>query len=167
MSNEDFKIKHSKRMQQKTNHIKKQYKIAKNYGHVTYLKQPHRLAKLRAMDCGQPECVLCGNPRRTFEQPTIQEKRFNQKEIHVEQELMDYIITFLALFVTDVINTLYIKAINKEQPLRASFWAMVVTLAASVAVINYTRDNTMLIPALLGAFVGTYVGMKLKHKNET
>jgi len=80
---------------------------------------------------------------------------------------MDYIITFLALFVTDVINTLYIKAINKEQPLLASFWAMVVTLAASVAVINYTRDNTMLIPALLGAFVGTYVGMKLKPKNET
>ena len=76
---------------------------------------------------------------------------------------MDYIITFLALFITDVINALYIKAINNEQPLLASMWAVVVTLAASVAVINYTKDNTMLIPALLGAFAGTYVGMKIKR----
>jgi hypothetical protein len=80
---------------------------------------------------------------------------------------MDYIITFLALFITDVVNTLYIKSINNEKPLTASFWAVVLTLAASVAVINYTRDNTMLIPALLGAFVGTYVGMKIKNSNET
>jgi tryptophan-rich sensory protein len=80
---------------------------------------------------------------------------------------MDYIITFTALFITDVVNTLYIKSINEEQPLAASLWAVVLTLAASVAVINYTRDNIMLIPALLGAFVGTYVGMKIKNSNET
>lgn len=81
MSDEDSKVKHSKRMQQKTNHIKKQYRIAKDYGHVMYLNQPHRLAKHRAMDCGIPECAICGNPRRIFEEPTIQEKRFNQKEL--------------------------------------------------------------------------------------
>jgi len=84
---------------------------------------------------------------------------------------MDYIITFFALFVTDIINALYIKAINKDKPLLASFWAVLVTFAAGVAVINYTRDNMMLIPALLGAFIGTYVGLKIKmfdHKgNET
>ncbi len=78
---------------------------------------------------------------------------------------MDYIITFIALFITDVINALYIRAINDNNTLLASWWATVVTLAASVAVINYTRDNTMLIPALLGAFAGTYVGMKLKKNN--
>lgn len=78
---------------------------------------------------------------------------------------MDYVITFVALFITDAINALYIKAINEQRPLLASWWAVVVTLAASVAVINYTRDNTMLIPALLGAFAGTYVGMKIKRKD--
>lgn len=84
---------------------------------------------------------------------------------------MDYLITFLALFFTDIINALYIKAINNERPLFASLWATLVTLAAGVAIINYTKDNLMLIPALLGAFAGTYVGLKLKmfdHKgNET
>lgn len=75
---------------------------------------------------------------------------------------MDYIITFVSLFITDFINALYIRAINENKPLLASWWATIVTLAASIAIINYTKDNIMLIPALLGAFVGTYVGMKFK-----
>ena len=76
--------------------------------------------------------------------------------------MYEYIITFFALFITDAINAFYIKAINQNKPLLASFWATIVTLAASVAVINYINDNMMLIPALLGAFAGTYVGLKLK-----
>jgi hypothetical protein len=35
----------------------------------------------------------------------------------------------------------------------------------SVAVISFTSDRFMLIPALLGAFVGTYVAMILRRKN--
>jgi hypothetical protein len=30
------------------------------------------------MDCGQPGCVLCGNPRKTFSELTTQEKRLFQ-----------------------------------------------------------------------------------------
>ena len=80
MSNEESKVKHSKRIQQKENHIAKQYKIAKTYDHTKYLKEPHRLAKHKTMDCGQPNCMLCGNPRRTLKEKTIQELRFDQKE---------------------------------------------------------------------------------------
>ena len=82
--------------------------------------------------------------------------------LSVAKDFMDYIITFFALFFTDIINAWYIKAINDEKPFLASVWAVAVTLLASVAVINYTRDNMMLIPALLGAFAGTYVGIKIK-----
>lgn len=84
MSHDDFKIKHSRRIQQKKNHILRQFKIAKEYKHVRYLKQPHRLAKHNAMDCGQPNCMLCGNPRKLFKQRTIQEQRFDQTEKFLE-----------------------------------------------------------------------------------
>ena len=80
MSHDESKVKHSKRMQQKKNHILRQFKIAKEYKHTKYLKQPHRLAKHKAMDCGQPGCMLCGNPRRTFKLRSIQELRFDQRE---------------------------------------------------------------------------------------
>jgi hypothetical protein len=34
------------------------------------------------MDCGNPGCVLCGNPRKTWKELTAQEKRmFQETEI--------------------------------------------------------------------------------------
>ena len=72
---------------------------------------------------------------------------------------MTYIITFVAVFITDFLNANLIKAVQHSHPIRASFWAMFLTLTASVAVINYTHDNWQLIPALIGAGLGTYMGM--------
>jgi len=79
---------------------------------------------------------------------------------------MDYIITFFAIFFLDIVNAWYIKAISDNKPFIASFWAVFVTLASCVAIINYTRDNMMIIPALLGAFVGTYVGIVIKSRSQ-
>jgi hypothetical protein len=78
MSKDEDKFKHSKRLLKDDNAIKKQTKIAKEHG--MEVKEPHRLAKHHAMDCGNPECYLCGNPRKTHkDRLTIQEKRNNQK----------------------------------------------------------------------------------------
>jgi hypothetical protein len=76
--------------------------------------------------------------------------------------MIEFFTTFFALFVTDILYTYYVRAVTTDKPLTASFWAAVVTLTASIAVINYTENHLMLIPALLGAFAGTYVGMKVK-----
>ena len=78
MSDEAYKIKVSRRRQKDTNAIQKQVKIAKAHGLTNKdktVKQPHRLAKHHAMDCGQPGCIMCSNPRRTWKELTIQEKR--------------------------------------------------------------------------------------------
>ena len=64
------------RIQRDENAVRKQTKIAQANGmHVT---EPHKFAKHHAMDCGQPGCVLCGNPRKTFSELTVQEKRLFQ-----------------------------------------------------------------------------------------
>ena len=63
MSTEEDKFKHSKRLLKDDNAIKKQTKIAKHH----------------ALDCGNPECFLCGNPRKTHKDKlTQQEKRLFQ-----------------------------------------------------------------------------------------
>jgi len=59
MSTEEDKFKHSKRLQKEENAVKKQTKIAKAHGLTDKdkaIKEPHRLAKHHAMDCGQPGC---------------------------------------------------------------------------------------------------------------
>ena len=83
MSTDADKFNHSKRLLKDENAIKKQTKIAKSKGaSQKVLDQPHRLAKHHAMDCGNPGCMLCGNPRKTWKELTAQEKRmFQETEI--------------------------------------------------------------------------------------
>ena len=66
----------AKRLRQKQNHISKQVKIAKC--HNTDIKQPHRYAKVKSMNCGNPRCIMCGNPRKLWKTLTIQEQKFKQ-----------------------------------------------------------------------------------------
>ena len=82
MSTDEDKFKNSRRRLQDENAVKKQVKIAKAHGLTDRdqaVKEPHRLAKHHAMDCGNPQCPLCGNPRRTHKDTlTAQEKRLFQ-----------------------------------------------------------------------------------------
>lgn len=76
MSTEEDKFKHSKRLQKDENAVKKQTRIAKDFG--VPVEEPHKFAKHHAMNCGNPKCVMCGNPRKTFKELTQQEKRLFQ-----------------------------------------------------------------------------------------
>lgn len=78
MSNEFQKEKHSKRLHQEETAIKKQQRIAKTYGGLTHEYESHRYSKHHAMNCGNPKCHMCGNPRKVFGEKTIQEQRFEQ-----------------------------------------------------------------------------------------
>jgi hypothetical protein len=76
MSTEQDKYKNSKRRLKDENAVKKQIKIAKEFG--VPVTEPHKFAKRHAMNCGNPNCVMCGNPRKTFKELTQQEKRLFQ-----------------------------------------------------------------------------------------
>ena len=89
MSNEFIKEKRSRRIHDEETKVKKQVKIAKSHGLTNNdkaIKQPHRMAKHHAMDCGQPGCMLCGNPRKLYKEKTIQEKSFLQDKLYDESK---------------------------------------------------------------------------------
>ena len=82
MSNDLAKFINSKRRHKTDVAISRQVKIAKQHGLTNRdksVKEPHRMAKHHAMDCGNPHCYLCGNPRKTHKDKlTAQEKRLFQ-----------------------------------------------------------------------------------------
>jgi len=84
MSNETAKFLNSRRRHKTDVAIARQLKIAKSKSsHSPKLdRQPHRLAKHHAMDCGNPKCGLCGNPRHIRKGEdggrTVQERRTMQ-----------------------------------------------------------------------------------------
>jgi hypothetical protein len=82
MSNDTAKFINSQRRHKTDVHIARQVKIAKAHGLTNRdkaIREPHRLAKQHTMDCGNPKCYLCGNPRKTHKDKlTQQEKRLFQ-----------------------------------------------------------------------------------------
>lgn len=80
MSSEEDKVKHSKRLYKEDASIKRQVKLAKEYG--IPVREPHKLHKKHLMNCGNPKCVMCMNPRKSFGEKTIQERKFEQTEIY-------------------------------------------------------------------------------------
>ena len=84
MSNEQARFINSKRRHKTDVAVSRQVKIARashGPGELARqdIQQPHRLAKRHAMDCGRPQCYLCGNPRKTHkDRLTQQEKRLFQ-----------------------------------------------------------------------------------------
>lgn len=69
------KDKHSKRIHQKEVYAKKQNKIGKRFGNKV-ISEKH--AEVSAMNCGNSNCVMCGNPRKFLGELTIQEQRMFQ-----------------------------------------------------------------------------------------
>lgn len=76
MSNEQDRFKNSRRRLHDESAVKKQTRIAKAYG--VPVQEPHKFAKHHVMNCGNPDCVMCGNPRKVFNELTAQEKRLFQ-----------------------------------------------------------------------------------------
>ena len=75
MSTEEDKFKHSKRLLKDDNAIKKQTKIAREFG--VPVEEPHKFAKQHALDCGNPKCLPC-HGEKVFGKKTIKERRFEQ-----------------------------------------------------------------------------------------
>jgi hypothetical protein len=84
MSKEEDKIKHSKRLHQEETAIKHNMKIAKAHGIPVDQYESHRYAKVNGVTCGDPNCVMCMNPRKAFGEKTIQEQRMEQKGLYNE-----------------------------------------------------------------------------------
>jgi hypothetical protein len=76
MSDPNEKAKNATRRHRDEVAVKRQVRIAKT-NHVP-VDEPHKLAKKHAMNCGNPGCMLCSNPRKTFKELTIQEQSFYQ-----------------------------------------------------------------------------------------
>ena len=71
-----------RRLQQKNRHIARQMSIRRahafsNYGTpgVAAHESPHRYHKVSGTTCGDSNCVMCGNPRKFFNERTMQEQR--------------------------------------------------------------------------------------------
>lgn len=63
------------------NAIEKQLGIVKavSPSYAKVIDSANRFSKRHALSCGNPKCVMCGNPRKFYKETTLQEKKFDIK----------------------------------------------------------------------------------------
>lgn len=78
-----------------------------------------------------------------------------------------WLLVFLITFILDFIWTIYIDSINKRYAIKAGISSMLITVLGALAIIQYVKDNSLLVAVGLGAFFGTTISTKwgLDKKN--
>lgn len=79
-----------------------------------------------------------------------------------------YFLTFMMMVITDICWAVYIVKVQRDLPVQAGLWAVGLFLTGAFAIVGYTTNPWLLIPAGLGAFTGTYLGvMYERHRRNT
>jgi hypothetical protein len=80
--------------------------------------------------------------------------------------VLSWISVFIAIALADVCWTFYFIKIEERKSLAAGIWGAGVYLCGAFAVVSYTSDKTLIIPAVLGAIIGTWATIEYKKKKE-
>lgn len=79
---------------------------------------------------------------------------------------MEYILIFLGTVILDVAWTFYLMKVEERNPIHSGLWAVVIYLVGALIVISYSTNHLLLIPAVLGSFIGTAGTVWFKKRKE-
>ena len=71
-----------------------------------------------------------------------------------------YLLVFLLLFISDVLWTLYIRWSSRGLAVRAALTSVFIWAASAWTFLEFIDDRFVIIPASVGAFLGTYLTIK-------
>ena len=87
-------------------------------------------------------------------------------ELFHQTTVLQWVLAFVLLVVTDVCWAFYTKATAVSKPLPASCWAVCLFGLGGSAVVGYAANPVLLIPSMVGAFVGTYIGATMSKEKK-
>jgi hypothetical protein len=79
---------------------------------------------------------------------------------------MEYILIFLGTVIVDIAWTLYLIKVEERNVFQSGMWAVVIYLVGALIVLSYSSNHLLLIPAVLGSFLGTAGTVWYKKRKE-
>jgi hypothetical protein len=77
--------------------------------------------------------------------------------------MITYILIFFSVALVDVFWTRYFQSVAEKAPVKSGVYSSLIILIGAFSTMSYVGDHKLVIPAALGAFVGTYFTVKT-HK---
>jgi hypothetical protein len=78
-------------------------------------------------------------------------------------EMITAILVFFSVALADYFWTRYIQCVDEQQASKSGLYAALIILVGAFATRSYVNDIWLIIPASLGAYVGTYLTVR-SHK---
>jgi hypothetical protein len=75
---------------------------------------------------------------------------------------MKYLLVFVAGFVSDWVWAAYIAYTAERRPLHAAALSGIIMVLGAYVTVSYLEDPSLLVVAVLGGMLGTYVFVKRK-----
>lgn len=76
-----------------------------------------------------------------------------------------WLVVFALVAGLDYLWAAYITFTAQGKPFRASFAAAFLTAMSAVVTLSYVEDRTLVLPAIFGAFAGTYLHVRRSAKD--
>lgn len=73
---------------------------------------------------------------------------------------LSFIGVFVALILVDICWTFYIAKVAERKAFSSAMWSAWILVCGAFATISYLHDVRLLVAAVLGAFVGTFIAVK-------
>lgn len=73
---------------------------------------------------------------------------------------------FVAYLVLDYVCAKYMKAVEKNQPIRAGSFSASMYFITVFGVLSYTHNAWYALPCALGSFVGTYLSVTEERRKQ-
>jgi hypothetical protein len=80
--------------------------------------------------------------------------------------LIKFLTVMLSMILADICWTKYFMVIADRKVLAAGIWSAAIILFGAICTTEYVTDRTLIVAAMLGAFIGSSLTVKLdKAKN--
>lgn len=79
--------------------------------------------------------------------------------------ILKFLAVMLSMILADMCWAFYISNVSKEKSIRAGMWSGLILVFGAFTAINYIHDNTLLLAAIIGAFLGTIISVEYNKRN--
>ena len=79
--------------------------------------------------------------------------------------MISYFLAFIAVVVLDFVWAIYTRHVTSGNSVKAGLYASAIFITNAYVVVEFVNDVTVVIPAVLGAFVGTSLAVEWDKRN--
>ncbi len=81
--------------------------------------------------------------------------------------IFQFICVMTSMILADICWTYYFIKVEERKSLHAAIWSSLIIIFGIFTTINYVEDRTLVIAAILGAFIGTFIAVEIKKRSES